>query len=247
MKVVIRRKQLVKRAFSKEELKQFDELADEMGKWKVDWNSETQYRLLKEGKLHRWIGMAAVQELVFLWNLDRRDLRGVDLSHGSFSGWRFVRADLSGANLAGASFYRGLLFRANFSGANLQGANFSRATLIQADFSNADLSQADFAGAEMFRANFAGAKGFKTGFRQADLSFANFAGADFTGADFRTADLYGVDLATANLADADFSGARRRHSETPLPGWSETLSLGQYEVVLTPAGHFTKPPRSEEA
>lgn len=246
MKVVIRRKQLVKWAFRKEELEQFDALADGKGKWKVDWTSETQYRLLKEGKLHHWIEIAAIREWIFLWNLDRRDLSGADLSKGRFSGWRMVRANLSGANLEGASFHRGLLFRANFSGANLAGANFSRATLIQADFSNADLTKASFDGAEMFKANFAGAKAHKAEFRHTDLPFANFAGADFSGADFKGANLYGVDLAPANLADADLSGAQRRHSEPPLPGWSETLSQSQLHVVLLPIGHSPMPRRVPE-
>jgi uncharacterized protein YjbI with pentapeptide repeats len=85
-------------------------------------------------------------------NLKRIDLRGRDLSNINLTKARLDRADLSDSNLSYANLSRARLRNANLSGANLSHANLSRA-----DLRNANLIGANLDGTDLSRARLEGA------------------------------------------------------------------------------------------
>src|SRR5690606_14434446 len=109
-------------------------------------------------------------------NLNRVDLRGVDLR----------KADLRGANLSGADL-RGT----NLRGADMQGANLNRADLSEANLTEASLFQANLRGADLFEAN---------------LNRANLTEADLGEASLKGANLVSTNLAAANLSQCKIFG-----------------------------------------
>jgi uncharacterized protein YjbI with pentapeptide repeats len=146
-------------------------------------------------------------------DLDRQDLRRLDLS-----GLDFRRARLAGSDLFGAD-----LVRADLSGTDLHGARLDRAVIIGADFSDADLSGAtlllptavsslsyDASEAPRFRnANLAHTR------IVAHLSGADLSGADLTGAIFNHADMRGTLMTTlrTELFGCDLTRAILRHAD----------------------------------
>jgi len=85
-------------------------------------------------------------------NLKQIDLRGRDLSNINLTKARLDRADLSDSNLSHAN-----LSRARLRNANLSGANLSRANLSRADLRNANLVGAILDGTDLSRARLEGA------------------------------------------------------------------------------------------
>lgn len=82
-------------------------------------------------------------------DLEKADLRGVDLSNANLVRADLEKANLSGANLSGANLSGADLEEANLSGANLRGANFTGADLEDAIFTGADVTGANFTGAKL--------------------------------------------------------------------------------------------------
>ncbi|MUL38400.1 pentapeptide repeat-containing protein [Gloeocapsopsis dulcis] len=85
-------------------------------------------------------------------NLKEVDLRGRDLSYTNFTKAKLEKADLSGSNLRNANLSRANLKNANLSGTDLRNANLSRANL-----KNANLVGANLDGANLSRAKLEGA------------------------------------------------------------------------------------------
>jgi Pentapeptide repeats (8 copies) len=135
--------------------------------------------------------------------LQRADLRGIQLSD----------ANLSGANLAGADLRDANLERVNLRGANLEGANLSRAHLKQAYLQGAKLHKAYFTQAELKEVNFASSDLEKAHFNQADLVKAIFHHANLQGAFLIGADLTEAKLTGANLGEAWFVAVNLHHTE----------------------------------
>lgn len=82
-------------------------------------------------------------------DLEKADLRGVDLSNANLVRADLEEVNLSGANLRGADLTGADLERANLSGANLRGANLPGADLEDAIFTGADVTGANFTGAKL--------------------------------------------------------------------------------------------------
>jgi uncharacterized protein YjbI with pentapeptide repeats len=82
-------------------------------------------------------------------DLERADLRGVNLSNANLTGADLEKADLSDANLSGANLTNADLEEANLTGANLQNANLTRADLEDANLTNANVTGANFTGADL--------------------------------------------------------------------------------------------------
>ncbi|WP_413176453.1 pentapeptide repeat-containing protein [Anabaena azotica] len=80
-------------------------------------------------------------------NLDRLDLRGVNLQEAILTDASFIGADLSEANLQGAILTDASFIGANLSKANLQDADLSRAKLVKAQLDATDFTGATLTGA----------------------------------------------------------------------------------------------------
>lgn len=151
---------------------------------------------------------------VDLRGIDLRDatLRDVDLSHSALQ-----EVDLRGARLQTVTLEGANLRRAVLSGGRLQKVNLCRAVLSEAVLNQCDLSKAQFTGASLAKASLAGANLTQADLTQADLQGANFKDAilyqaclDFanlSGADLRHADLQDVDLRQVNVQGADLRHA----------------------------------------
>lgn len=85
-------------------------------------------------------------------NLKKVNLRDRDLSYTNFTKAKLEKADLSGSNLSHSN-----LSRAKLRNANLSGANLSNADLSRADLRNANLIGAHLDGANLSRAKLEGA------------------------------------------------------------------------------------------
>ena len=150
-------------------------------------------------------------------------------------GMNLERADLRGVDLRGAN-----LTNANLRGADLSGANLSHATLIKADLSRANLQKANFTGADMTSCDMTmtygrGAIFYKTKLCMAYLRYAQYKNAffiecDFTGADFLNSlflgtrfdgsDADGVKNADRAIYTWWWSPLKTgKISYDPLPGW----------------------------
>jgi len=112
-------------------------------------------------------------------NLQRANLKGVDLRRAYLNKASLIDADLSRAALRGAS-----LFDAN---------------LAHADFTEANLNWANLSGASLFTTNFKGAKLYRANLFRANLWETNFAGANLRNANLCAATLLETCLEGANL------------------------------------------------
>jgi hypothetical protein len=92
-------------------------------------------------------GLLALRHAVGKARVTGPDLRGADLSKGTFRQANLAGADLRGANLAGADLSGADLAWARLGGADLTGANLAGADLRAADVRDAELSGADLTGA----------------------------------------------------------------------------------------------------
>jgi len=148
-------------------------------------------------------------------NLERADLRGLNLSGANLTNANLRGADLTGANLSGA-----ILLKADLSRANVQ----------RCDFSGADLSAADLTMCYARVANFCGARMWNTYMRYGIFKNAYFVGADMRGADFVNSMFLGAKFDDANIWG--IQNAERaiftwwispygsgKISYSPIPGW----------------------------
>jgi len=148
-------------------------------------------------------------------NLERADMRGLDLRG----------VNLTNANLRGAD-----LSRCNLDGATMIATDLSRANLYQATLRGADLSRADMTGAYCRGTDFTGATMWKTYLRYGQYKSAIFVDADMTAADFVHSMFLGARFDGAILEDvknADMATyvwyvdpiGFNRISYNPQPGW----------------------------
>ena len=148
-------------------------------------------------------------------NLERADMRGVDLRG----------ANLTNANLRGAD-----LSRADFRGAILIKADLSRANLQLTNFEGADLTSADLTGSYGRRTNFSHARMWLVYLRRATMKNALFLCTDLRGADFVGTEFLGARFDGANIdrvKNADMAVycwwwnplGMQKISYKPIPGW----------------------------
>ncbi|WP_433269624.1 pentapeptide repeat-containing protein [Actinosynnema sp. CS-041913] len=169
----------------------------------------------------RWPGSAPAAEVLRQWLADPEqplyaldlDLRGADLSGGSFvEGW-FTGSNLADTVLRGAEFWA----------AHCAETRFIRANLVDSDFVKANLRDASFVRARLVGANLTKAQATGARFTEADLSRATLTDATFLRADFTRADLSGSAVATTSFRDAVLI-------DTTVTGMTGTI-LGPVEVV----------------
>jgi uncharacterized protein YjbI with pentapeptide repeats len=165
------------------------------------------------------------------------NLRGVNLSHATFSGVDMADANCNGADLQsvtfsssnlshvmfdgadlshskfweghapGASFWDAVLQETVLSGAQLDGANFTNANMAHANLEGAHLANAELWRANLHNANLGGANLFKANMTEIDLSQANLHRCDLKGAN-----LYAANLSEAMLDEADVRYADLRRA-----------------------------------
>ncbi|WP_414528256.1 pentapeptide repeat-containing protein [Nodularia chucula] len=82
-------------------------------------------------------------------DLEKADLRGVNLSNANLNDADLTQANLSNAKLSGANLTDADLKEANLTRANLRNANFTSADLEDAILTNADVNGANFTGADI--------------------------------------------------------------------------------------------------
>lgn len=153
-------------------------------------------------------------------SLNRRDLRGYDLSRANF--WRAnLRAvDLTEANLSRAHLNQVNLEEADLTKANLQSAwleetnlsktSFQSANLCSAQLWRSNLSRADCSRAFFCQANYLGAADlFKANFSNSCLRNSNLMGARLVGTDFRNVDLTGSSIWGISAWDLNLEGANQ--------------------------------------
>ncbi|AII42183.1 hypothetical protein KR100_02030 [Synechococcus sp. KORDI-100] len=91
------------------------------------------------------------------WNVQRSDLRFVDLENAKLNWALLLNADLEGAELNNAYLWMADLREANLDSANLEGANLQGANLQGAELTSANLRSANLQGAELQHADLTGA------------------------------------------------------------------------------------------
>ena len=144
-------------------------------------------------------------------NLDRADLRGVDLNHANLSGASFVRADLYGADLS----------EANLENAILLGAKLREADLRHTNLKHADLNFADLRGASIMTANLELAE-----LRSANLEWTDFSGANLKGANLNDSELHGAMLDSAVMSpDTHINFPLACPDEGAFIGWKKCVAF----------------------
>jgi len=117
-------------------------------------------------------------------------------------GANLERADLRGLDLRGVN-----LTNANLRAADLSRANLQHATLIKADLSRANCNMTDFRYANMSDCDMTSCYGRAANFQYAKLWTSHLRYAQFKNAIFCDADLTGVDFVCALLLGARFDNA----------------------------------------
>ena len=150
--------------------------------------------------------------------LNKRHLRGADLSdtilckikleNTELHGVDLSKAELHDANLRGANLYRAFLSKAKLDGADLWEAKLSEATLRKTQLRGADLSRAQLDTAILSEADLLKAKFHGANLRGAELQGANLSQAQFGAVILSEGDLRGVELHAAILSKADLSEAK---------------------------------------
>ncbi|MCP4023838.1 MAG: pentapeptide repeat-containing protein, partial [Desulfobacteraceae bacterium] len=133
-------------------------------------------------------------------NINKIDLKGINLHF---------------ANLQGADLRKNYLSGANLFGANLQETRLQEVNLNGADLRHADLMGTYLQKANLRGANLRGANLKEADLREADLREADLYGADLQGADLREANLQGVDLYGAYFLGAKLQEADLREVDHP--------------------------------
>jgi len=164
-------------------------------------------------------------------DLNRKDLKKLDLSDADLENSILIKTDFSWSNLSGANLTGARMASANFTyskladarivaangeSANLTMATLSNANLLASNFTAADLTWANLTGANLEQAFLERSKLVGTNLTKANLKNAFLASADLTGANLKGANLSGADLNNVILVDVNLFGANL--SRTNLEG-----------------------------
>lgn len=174
--------------------------------------NQEQLDILKQGVevWNKWRKENAVAEIdLFIANLSKSNLEGVNLD----------KADLSRADLVDTNLSKACLSGADFSGANLREANLSEA----------DLSTSDFIGTNLNRANLNGSDLSKSNFIEANLKEADLRGSNLRGSNLNGSNLHRTNFSETNLCEANLTGTSIGNTVFADIDFSETLGL---EVVF---------------
>ena len=122
--------------------------------------------------------------------------------NSSLVGANLERADLRGLDLRGVN-----LTNANLRGADLSRANLSNAKLIKTDLSRANLHRTNFTEADMTGCDLTGAYGRGAIFYKTRMCLAYLRYAQFKNAFFIECDMMGADLLNSLFLGARFDGS----------------------------------------
>ncbi|MEX2185625.1 MAG: pentapeptide repeat-containing protein [Pirellulales bacterium] len=155
------------------------------------------------------------EQLYSTASYQQRDLHGINLASGEFTGWDFSRQ-----NLANASFFSATLTDVDLANANLEETSFGEATLTNVDLRNANLKDTYFDEATLTNVDLRNANLKDTNFDEAVLTNANLSNADLDIASvyhttFRNSDLtnaklphgYGIDVFDDDYEGPHFGGS----------------------------------------
>jgi uncharacterized protein YjbI with pentapeptide repeats len=157
--------------------------------------------------------------------LDRANLRGVDLSIAVLSGVDLSGIDLSDADLSNADLGSVDLSAAYLSGVDLSNADLNSTDLSDTFMSEADLSNAKVLGADLHHSSLIGADLGGADLFDANLSEASLFHADLRNASLLRANLSGADLSRANLNNANGGTKQQLDQAKSLEG--ATMPNGQ--------------------
>jgi len=160
---------------------------------------------------------------------ERREL----IYNSSLVGKNLERADLRGLDLRGVN-----LTSANLRLADLSRADLRYATLIQTDLSNAVLHLTDFRYADLTDADLTGVYARAVNFQHARLWTSYLRFAQFKNAIFCDADLTGADFLCSLLLGARFDGAKldgvKNTNRAIFTWWYAPLHGGPRKIVYDP-------------
>jgi len=166
---------------------------------------------------------------------ERREL----IYNSSLVGKNLERADLRGLDLRGVN-----LTNTNLRAADLSRADLRYATLIQADLSRANLHLTDFRYADLTDADLTGCYGRATNFQFARLWTSYIRYAQLKNAIFCDADLTGVDFLCTLLLGARFNGAKldgiKNANRAVFTWWYAPFQGGPRKVVYDPVPGYTR-------
>ncbi len=96
------------------------------------------------------------QALLSLHNLEKLELKNINLSYANCAQVYAEKKDWLNSNLEGSLFVDSILNESIFKNANLNRVDFSRSDMINCDFQGATLKHADFENCNLTGANFKG-------------------------------------------------------------------------------------------
>ena len=148
-------------------------------------------------------------------NLERADMRGMELQGINLTNSNLRGADLSGADLTGA-----ICVKADFSRACLYNTNLTDAIMTSADLSGAYGRGANFTRARLWLAYLRHAQFKNAYFIDADMRGSNWVGSLFLGSKFDGARVEGVQNADKAFYTWWYSPiSPNKLSYEPVPGW----------------------------
>jgi len=149
--------------------------------------------------------------LALHWDKQTR-FRGFNLENRDLSGLDFSNADFRKANLKGADLSNAILISADLSGANLEGAKLEyadmrRSKLLDTYFKYATLNNSRFDEANIEDAKFIEATARECEFSNALMVHAYIRDSDFRGAKFQNCNLERIKLMKSKFMECDFKGS----------------------------------------
>jgi len=164
-----------------------------------------------------------------MWTPERREL----IYNSAFVGANLERMDLRGMDLRGANFTN-----ANLRGADLSYANLRHAIFIKADLSRASLHQTRFDYADMTDADLTMSYGRATNFYKARLWCVKFRRVTYKNCFFCEADLTDADFVGAELLGSKFDGAKlngiKNTHRATFHWWVSPYGLGPSKISYEP-------------
>ena len=164
-----------------------------------------------------------------MWSKRRREL----IYNSSLVGENMERFDLRGVDLRGANFTN-----TNLRGADLAYADLRHCIFIKADLSRCNLHMADLSYADLTDADLTGSYGRVTKFYKARMWSTKIRRVGFKGALFIETDLTGADFVGSELLGAKFDGAIldgiQNADRAIFRWWVSPYGLGPSKIMYDP-------------
>jgi uncharacterized protein YjbI with pentapeptide repeats len=138
-------------------------------KFEINYSWSNDVKIVLEGKSRN----DAIKQAI----IDKKDLRGCNLSGSDLRSSDLRGCNLSGCNLRGCNLSGSDLRSSDLSGSDLRGCNLRGSNLSDSDLSGSDLSGSDLRGSSL---------------RGSDLSGSSLRGSDLRGSSLRGSDLQSI-------------------------------------------------------